>query len=445
MSTPQHLVLSALFQPHGHSKSSWRHPDARPGDVTDVRHYVEVAQLLERGMFDLFFIADTPAARTEHLEAWTESPLYMNALEPVTLLSAVAMATEHIGLGATVSSSFYEPFNIARQFASLDHISRGRAAWNVVTSANDYAAKNFGLDRLPPHDERYAKAKEAIEVVTAYWDSWEDDAFGYDKVGGKLFDTTKQHPVVHDGRFFHVDGALNIARSPQGHPVIIQAGASEPGRELAAETAEVVFGTGADLDAAKEFYEDLKGRMPRFGRTPDQLKVLSGFSAVIGDSEAHAQEKKAEMDELVPIRSRVLALNNDLETNLFDLPLDEPVPTDRIPASANHHRVYFEEIAGLIRSGLTLRQVAMRYSRSTVALCGTATQIADHLQDWVQAGGSDGFMLTFQHSPRDTRDFVEQVVPVLQDRDLVRREWTGATMRENLGLRRPANRYAARS
>lgn len=441
MSSSPRLVLSALFQAHGHSKSSWRHPDAVPGQTTDVRHYVEMAQLLERGMFDLFFLADTPAARTDRLEAWAMSPLYMNALEPVTVLSAVAMATEHIGLGATVSSSFYEPFNIARQFASLDHISGGRAAWNVVTSANDYAAKNFGLDRLPPHAERYAKARESLLLVKQYWDSWEDDAFVYDKAGARLFDVSKQHPVAHHGEFFSVNGALNIARSPQGHPVIIQAGASDPGKELAAETAEIVFGTGTDLDSAKKFYEDLKGRMPRYGREPDQLKILSGFSAVIGDSEAHAQEKKAEMEALVPIEARLIALNNDLETNLFDLPLDEPVPLDRVPAAANHHQIYFEEIVGLIRSGLTLREVAMKYTRSTVAMCGTATQIADFLQDWTTSGGSDGFMLTFQHSPRDTRDFVEKVVPVLQERGLVRSGWTGRTMRENLGLHRPANAH----
>ncbi|MFD0481389.1 LLM class flavin-dependent oxidoreductase [Kineococcus sp. GCM10028916] len=442
MSSTRQMVLSALFQPHGHSKSSWRHPDSRPSHPTDVRYYVEAAQLLERGMFDLFFIADTPAVRTENLDAWAQSPLYMNALEPVTLLSAVAMATEHIGLGATVSSSFFEPFNIARQFASLDHISRGRAAWNVVTSANDYAARNFGLDRLPPHAERYAKARESLQVVKAYWDTWEDDAFVYDKPGARLFDKTKQHPVSHDGEFFRVHGGINVARSPQGHPVIIQAGASEPGKEFAAETAEIVFGTGTDLGEAKEFYDDLKGRMPRFGRGPDQLKVLSGFSAVIGESEAHAAEKRAEMEALVPIEARLIALVNDLETDLFDLPLDEPVPLERIPVSANHHRVYFEEIAGLIRSGITLREVAMRYTRSSAAMTGTAVQVADFMTDWVRSGGSDGFMLTFQHAPRDIHDFVEQVVPILQDRGLVRRDWPGRTMRENLGLARPANRYA---
>ena len=442
--SPSHtkqIVLSALFNPQGNAKSAWRHPDVAADAATDVKNYIAMAQLLERGMFDVFFIADTPAARTDNLKIWSQSPLYMNALEPLTVLTAVAMATTHIGLGGTVSSSFFEPFNIARQFASLDHISRGRAAWNVVTSANDYAAKNFGLDRLPPHDKRYDMARESLGLVFQYWDTYDDDAFITDKVEGQWFEPSAFHRVTHEGEYFTVDGALNIARPPQGHPVIIQAGASEAGREFAAETAEVVFGTGTSIPSAKAFYDDLKGRLAKFGRGPDDLKILSGFTAVIGDTLEDAQRKLAEREALVPVEARILALNTDLETDLLDLPLDEPVPFDRIPATSNHHQVYFEQIVELIRSGITLREVAMRFNRSTASFVGTPSQVADFMQEWVEAGASDGFMIPFGITPVDVPDFVDKVIPLLQERGMVRTAWPTepATLRDTLGLARPAD------
>ena len=282
MNKKKQMAIGALIHANGSHSASWLLQEAHPHASTDIDYYRGIAQLAERGKFDFFFIADTPAARTENLRVWSRSPLFMNVLEPITLLSAVAGATTHIGLGATASTSFFEPYNLARQFASLDHISHGRAAWNVVTSANDYAARNFGLDRLPPHSERYAKAREFVEVVEALWDTWEDGAFVYDRDACLSFLPEKFHGLEHKGKYFTVQGALNIERSPQGRPVIIQAGASDTGRDFAAETAEVVFGSGASLEEAKAFYGDLKGRMGKFGRQPDELKIATGISVVIG-------------------------------------------------------------------------------------------------------------------------------------------------------------------
>lgn len=440
MTSEKQMILSALYVPPGNAMGSWLHPDAPSHASRSIDFAIEMAQLCERGRFDLFFVADTPATRTDFLEVWSKSPIYQNILEPLTLLTAVACSTTHIGVGGTVSTSFFEPYNIARQFASLDFISRGRAAWNVVTSANDYAARNFGLAKLPPHDRRYDKAREAVQLVKQYWDTWEDDAFVEDKENAVNFLPEKFHPVDFEGEFFSAQGGLNLARPPQGHPVILEAGASDPGKELAAQTAEVVFGTGSSLEKAQAFYEDLKGRLPRYGRTADDLKILSGFTPVVGETKEEAAAKKRHYDDLVPIESLIMLLNNDLETDLLDLPFDEKVPLDRIPESSNHHQVYFEEIAEMIRSQkYTLREIARRYNRSTSTFYGSAEEIADHMQSWVEAGGGDGFMVGFTHMPTEVRDFVTKVVPVLQRRGALRAEYTGSTLREHLGLKRPKN------
>jgi len=438
------IVLSCLFHANGYHKAAWRTPEAEAGADTNIEYYIRTAKALEKGLFDLFFLADTPATRTEYLDIWTKSPIYQNGLEPITVLTALALNTSHIGLGGTVSTSFFEPFNIARQFAALDHISKGRAAWNVVTSANDYAARNFGLDRLPPHRERYEKARECVELVKAYWDTWEDDAFIFDKANAMQFDPTKYHVVDHQGKFFKVYGGLNVARSPQGHSVIIQAGASDTGKELAAETAEIVFGTGASMEAAKVFYDDLKGRLAKFGRDTSQLHILSGFDAVIGDTEKEAEEKFEYLQSLVPPELSVLYLSMDLETNLLDLPLDEPVPLDRVPKSSNNHTVYFNQISELIREGKTLREIGASYRRGNRVMRGTAEQVADFMEEWVEKGCGDGFMIPISYYPGNLDDYVEKVIPILQERGSYKMEYAGTTLRENLGLvRPPANRHAA--
>jgi len=367
----------------------------------------------------------------------------MNVLEPITLLSAIAGATTYIGLGATASTSFFEPYNLARQFASLDHITHGRAAWNVVTSANDYAARNFGLDRLPPHAERYAKAREFVQVVEALWDTWEDGAFVYDKDTCLSFLPDKLHALDHKGKYFTVQGALNIERPPQGRPVIIQAGASDTGKDFAAEFAEVVFGSSGALAPAKAFHSDLKERMGKFGRRPDDLKIVSGISVVIGESEQEARDKLESWQELIHPDVGVMRLGQDLETDLSDLPLDQPVPEHRIPTSSNFHKAYFDEIAGMIRQGLTLREIARRYNRNKATFCGTAVQVADHMEAWMEAGACDGFMISFLALPSSLVDFVDKVVPELQRRGLFRTDYAGPTLRNHLGLRRPENRHAS--
>jgi len=442
--TKKNIVIGGLFEANGYHSAAWMVDGAQDNSATDIDYFRRIVQTAERGKMDFFFLADTPAARTEDLDFWSKSPLYMNMMEPITLLSALAGVTSHIGLGATASTSFYEPYNVARLFASLDHISHGRAAWNVVTSANDYAARNFGLDRLPPHAKRYEKAREFFQVVQALWDTWEDDAFIFDRKNAQMFDPRKMHVLDHQGEYFKLHGALNMARTPQGKPVIFQAGASETGKEFAAETAEVVFGTGANIEEAIEFYDDLKGRMEKFGRHRDELKLLSGVSIVVGDSEEQAREKWAEWQELVPIEVNLMYLKTDLETDLSDLPLDEPVPENRVPKTSNFHQVYFKEIVGLINEGLTLRQVCKRYNRSKAIIYGTGKQVADQMQHWVESGASDGFMAAFPVLPQSLTDMTEKVIPELQRRGLFRTEYEGKTLRENLGLARPVNRHVAK-
>ena len=436
------MALAVLIQGTGAHPASWLQTETAADASTDIDYYKAAAQLAERGRFDLFFIADTPAARTDNLHAWSRFPMFMNVFEPVTLLSAVASVTSHIGLGATASTSFYEPYNVARLFASLDHLSHGRAAWNVVTSANDYAARNFGLDRLPPHGERYERAREFVSVVQALWDSWEDDAFIQDRESGRNFDPAKLHVLDHHGRYFKVHGALNIARTPQGQPVIIQAVASHTGKDFAAATAEVVFASDSGVAEGRAFYQDLKGRMAKFGREPDDLKVLAGLPVVIGTSAQEAEDKYQALQSLIHPDVGRMRLSNDLEVDLSDLPLDEPVPLDRIPATSNFHQTYFANIAGMIRRGMTLRQIYMSYERGLETVRGTPIQIADRMEEWVAGGAADGFMMLFHTMPGGLRDFVELVVPELQRRGLMRADYEARTLRGHLGLKRPPNRYA---
>ncbi|MFI4995497.1 MAG: LLM class flavin-dependent oxidoreductase [Hyphomicrobiales bacterium] len=435
------MSLALLIdQATGTHPASWLAPETNAAGSTDIAHYRALAQLAERGKFDLFFVADTPAARTENLHAWSRFPMYMNALEPVTLLTALAGSTTRIGLGGTVSTSFSEPYNVARQFASLDHVSSGRAAWNVVTSANDYAARNFGHAVLPPHALRYERAGEFVDVVIELWNTWDDDAFIRDREHGLYFDPARMHVVHHEGKFFKVDGALNIARTPQGHPVIIQAGASDTGRELAARTAEVVFASDSSPESAKAAYEDLKGRMEKYGRDHDQLKILAGLPVMIGRTQEEAEEKAQRLQEMIHSDVGRFRLGTDLEMDLSDLPLDEPIPESRLPKSANFHKAFFDGIIKMIREdNPTLRQLYLRYERGRKTIKGTATQIADVMEHWFATGACDGFMMQFHTLPGGLEDFVTQVVPQLQRRGLFRTDYAGPTLRDHLGLRRPAN------
>jgi FMN-dependent oxidoreductase (nitrilotriacetate monooxygenase family) len=442
----RHMALGVLVHATGSHPASWLKSTAPKGASTDIDYFRDLAQLAESGLMDLFFIADTPAARTEKLDAYSRYPHFMNCFEPITLLSALAGATKHIGLGATASTSFYEPYNIARLFASLDHISHGRSGWNVVTSANDFAARNFGLDKLPPHDQRYARAREFFDVVSKLWDTWEDDAYIDDKEQCKVFEPSKMHVTDHQGTFFTVYGALNIKRTPQGRPVIIQAGSSEDGKSFAAETAEVVFSSDPTIEKSQRFYADLKGRMPAFGRSPDELKILAGLSVMVGESVAEAEDKYAELQSLIHPDVGRMRLGADLELDVTNLPLDEPIPEHLIPQKANFHQAYFNQIATMIREQkLTLRQLYTSYERGKVTLCGTPSIIAEHMEEWVDTKAADGFMLAFHVLPNDMTDFVKQVVPELQRRGRYRKEYSGSTLRDNLGLSRPANRHTSQA
>jgi FMN-dependent oxidoreductase (nitrilotriacetate monooxygenase family) len=443
-SNKQFSIAMLIGQAAGGHPAAWLHPGTNASGSTDIDYYRSLAQTAERGCFDLFFIADTPAARTDNLHAWSRFPMFMNMLEPVTLLTGLAGATTRIGLGATVSTSFSEPYNVARQFASLDHISQGRAAWNVVTSANDYAARNFGHATLPPHALRYERASEFVDVVNALWDTWDDDAFIRDRNSGLYFDPKKQHAIHHKGKFFKVDGALNIARSPQGHPVIIQAGASDTGLELAARTAEIVFASAASPQEAKKGYDNLKGRMAKYGRDSDSMKILAGLPVVIGSSQQEAEDKAQALQEMIHPDVGRFRLGTDLETDLSDLPLDEPIPPERLPKSANQHKAFFDGIMKIIREeNPTLRQLYLRYERGRKTIKGTPQRIADVMEEWFAAGAADGFMMQFATLPDGLEDFVRLVVPELQRRGLFRTAYTGTTLREHLGLARPANHRAA--
>ena len=445
MSTNRQISLAMLIGgASGGHPASWLHPKANAAGSTDVAYYRSLAQTAERGLFDLFFIADTPAARTDNLHAWSRFPMFMNVLEPVTLLTALAGATTHIGLGGTVSTSFSEPYNVARQFASLDHISYGRAAWNVVTSANDYAARNFGHSTLPPHALRYEKASEFVDVVNKLWDSWDDDAFVHDRSTGLFFEPSRQHAVHHEGKFFKVDGALNVARSPQGKPVIIQAGASDTGLELAARTAEIVFASASNPQDAKRGYDELKGRLAKYGRHPDTMKILAGLPVMIGSSQQEAEDKYQALQEMIHPDVGRFRLGADLEADLSDLPLDEPIPESRLPKSANLHKAFFDGIMKIIREeNPTLRQLYLRYERGRKTIKGTPKQIVDVMEQWIEMGATDGFMMQFSTLPDGLEDFVNLVVPDLQRRGMFRAGYTGTTLRDHLGLVRPVNVHAA--
>jgi FMN-dependent oxidoreductase (nitrilotriacetate monooxygenase family) len=349
-------------------------------------------------------------------------------------------------LGGTVSTSFSEPYNVARMFASLDHISHGRAAWNVVTSANDYSARNFGHAKLPPHALRYERAGEFVDVVNKLWDSWDDDAFVRDREAGIYFEPKGQHHVVHQGKFFNVDGALNIARSPQGHPVIIQAGASDTGLDLAARTAEIVFAAAASPQEAKKNYDALKGRLAKFGREPDQLKILAGLPVIVGDSQQEAEDKFQALQEMIHPDVGRFRLGTDLEADLSDLPLDEPIPKERLPKSANMHKAFFDGIMKIINEeNPTLRQLYLRYERGRKMIKGTPKHIADVMEEWFTTGAADGFMMQFATLPGGLKAFVDKVVPELQRRGLFKIEYSGQTLRDHLGLARPRNSLTATS
>ena len=364
------------------------------------------------------------------------------SFEPFTLLSALSQATERLGLAATASTTFDAPYHIARRFASLDHISGGRAAWNVVTTSNPDAALNFGMDEHMEHSARYRRAREFIDVVTGLWDSWADDAFVRDVENGVFFDPDKMHVLDHKGEFLSVRGPLNIARPIQGWPVIVQAGSSEPGRQLAAETAEAVFTAQSSLAVGQAFYKDVKGRMAKLGRSPDHMKILPAAFIVVGETLDEAKRKRALLDSLVHDDSGLASLSIALGHDASGFDLDGPLPDIPETNASKSGRERTIELAR--RENLTVRQLAQRIGGHTgLQFIGTAKTIADQMEEWLVTEGSDGFTVQFPYLPGGLEDFVTLVVPELQRRGIFRTEYEGRTLRENLDLPRPSNRFFA--
>ncbi|MCV9935509.1 LLM class flavin-dependent oxidoreductase [Boseaceae bacterium BT-24-1] len=441
MTTVRQLHLGAFMRPVSIHTGAWRYPGAYPDANFNFGHLKRFAQKLEAGKFDAFFMADHLAVLNMPVEALKRSHT-VTSFEPFTLLSALAGATERIGLVATASTTFDTPYHIARRFASLDHISGGRAGWNIVTTSNPDAALNFGLDAHVDHGERYDRAREFYDVVTGLWDSFADDAFIRDRDSGIYFDPDKMRRLDHKGEHLSVRGPLNIARPPQGWPVIVQAGASEPGRQLAAETAEVVFAAHGTLAAGQAFYIDVKGRMEKIGRNPDHLKILPGVLTVVGESVEEAREKRALLDSFVHYDSAIASLSIALGHDATGFDPDAPLP--EIPDTNQSKSGRERTMALARRENLTVRQLAQRLGGyGGLAFVGTPKTIADEMEQWLTERGSDGFNVMFPYLPEGLDDFVDKVVPELQRRGLFRREYQGPTLRDHLGLPRPANRHFA--
>jgi FMN-dependent oxidoreductase (nitrilotriacetate monooxygenase family) len=433
------LRLGAFMRPATIHTGAWRYPGAFADANFNFAHLKRFAQTLERARFDAFFMADHMAVLNMPMEALKRSHT-VTSFEPFTLLSALAGATERLGLIATGSTTFDAPYHVARRFASLDHISGGRAGWNIVTTSNPDAAHNFGLSEHVEHAERYRRAREFYDVVTGLWDSWADDAFIRDVERGIFFDPDKMHVLNHQGKYLSVRGPLNIARPIQGWPVIVQAGASDAGRQLAAETAEVVFTAQSDLAAGREFYADVKARMQKAGRSRDDMKILPACFVVVGESVEEARAKRARLDSLVHYESAIASLSIALGHDASRFDPDAPLPD--IPESNASKSGRQRAIDLARREGLTVRQLAQRLGgHAGLAMIGTAKTIADEMEEWLFSEGCDGFTVMFPYLPGGLDDFVAGVVPELQRRELFRREYEGKTLRENLGLRRPPNRF----
>lgn len=422
--------LNVFLRATGHHAGAWRHKDSHPELELDIDYLAKLAQIAERGKLDSVFLADGYAGGG-------------SKLEPFTFLSALASVTKHIGLIATVGTVYNDPFHVARQFASLDHISSGRAGWNIVTGAGS-AAHNFSLETHPEHGERYVTGEEFVEVVKQLWDSWEDDALVFDKQAGKLVDTARVHEINFKGHTYSVKGPLNIPRPPQGYPVLVQAGSSEAGKELAAKTAEVIFTAQQTFEAGREFYKDVKSRLAKYGRTPDELVILPGFAPIIADTEAEARELEEELHSYVDTKRALDSLSERFTVNLNDYPLDAPVPLDKARNENEFNGIRSRHEAVLDaarRDNFTIRDLLYRSNggHGHITFTGSVLQAADFIEKWVRNHASDGFNVLPQLFPTVLEAFVDKVVPELQNRGLFRTEYEGKTLRDNLGLKRPAN------
>ena len=435
------LHINLFVQSRGHHEASWRHPDASPYALSDIAYYRDLAQRAETGLFDSIFLADTLALMD------TVGHAASNWLEPITALGALAMTTERIGLIATASTTYTEPFNLARQFASLDHITGGRVGWNIVTSWLAPAARNFGGTSLVSHDERYERGEEFVQVAKALWDSWADDAVLDDRASGQYARADRIKPINHEGKYYRVAGPLNMPRGPQGRPVFVQAGSSETGRRFAARHAEAVFTAQMEKKTAQAFYADLKALVVAEGRAPDQALILPGLSPVIASTEAEAQRMARGMNDLTDPEVGRKRLSGRFGGHDFShLPLDKPLALEDFPdpGTVQAARSRTEVIVGLVkREKFTLRQLLayLAGARGHFTTAGTPEQIADLIEDWFTDGAADGFNLMPPLLPSMLDIFVAEVIPLLQRRGLFRTAYTGRTLREHFGLARPATAF----
>lgn len=440
MTQNRQIRLGAFVQATGHHIAAWRHPDAQADAGLNIEHYRDLARTAERGKFDLLFVADSPGSGVESDLETAARDGKSAKFEPVTLWAALSQVTSHLGFVATASTTYEDPYSLARKFASLDWVSGGRAAWNVVTTGFDVSA-NFGREGHMPHGDRYERAEEFLEVVKALWDSHEDDVFIRDRESGIYLDVDKLHPLDHRGTHFNVRGLLNIGRPPQGYPVIVQAGASEAGRSLAARTAEVVFTANLTLEDAQAFYADLKGRLPKYGRGDDQLLIMPGIFPVLGGTQKEAEDAHEYLQSLIHPATAWNILKRHYDgVDLSGYSLDDIAPP--LPAHTNGNQSRLKLVTDLVeRERPTLRQLVRTLStgRGHRVVVGTPEQVADGIQLWFERGAADGFNIMPPILPTGLTDFVDQVVPILQRRGLARTEYEGATLRENLGLARPAN------
>jgi FMN-dependent oxidoreductase (nitrilotriacetate monooxygenase family) len=441
MSTPPHLHLNAFIHDIGHHEAAWRLPESRPFDTVNIDHYIQLARIAEAGTFDSIFFADSPSLQND--------PRYrpIGILEPTTLLAALAVSTERIGLIATASTSYGEPYDLARRFASIDHISGGRVGWNIVTTASRDAALNFGLDDRALHADRYERADEFVQVAKKLWDSWEDDAPIGDKEAGVFADGSKIHRVDHSGNYYRVAGPLNTPRSPQGYPLLVQAGQSESGRDFAAREAEAVFTTQRSLEDGQAFYADMKRRAVAAGRRPEQIVILPGIVPILGSTEAEAREREQAFDEQIIPQYGLYQISKYFDADLMDADLDAPLPEVPEEDEIEGFKSRSTLVANLAHGeNLTVRQLLAKlgWGRGHRSFAGTPEQLADTIEQWFEAGAADGFNIMAPALPGDLVTFVEHVIPELRRRGLFRHEYEGTTLREHYGLERPQSQYADR-
>jgi FMN-dependent oxidoreductase (nitrilotriacetate monooxygenase family) len=431
------MRLGAFLMAGGHHISAWRHPDAYAPAGSDIDHFIELARIAERGKFDMIFIEDAAAIRERNPEMASQAAR-STMFEPLSLLAALAVNTSHIGLVATASTTYNEPYGLARAFASLDQLSGGRAGWNLVTSASELEAENFASSGLRPHSERYERAEEFADAALALWDGVEDGAYVLDD---RFADPAKIHPVHHHGKHFEVEGILESARSPQGRPIMVQAGASDVGKELAARTADVVFAASQTIAEAQAYYADVKARMTKYGRAPDVIRIMPGISPIVAETEAEARAKYRALQELIPDAVGVALLASYLSIgDLSSYPIDGPLPDIPETQAMQSRQKLIVDLGR--RENLSIRDLARSFAgaRGHWQVIGTPVQIADAMEERFSASAADGFNVMAPLFPSGLEDFVTMVVPELQRRGLFRENYEGRTLRENLGAGVPRRR-----